>query len=110
MLKLRLLDAFQLGNDAFGQDLAEFDAPLVEGIDVPDRPLGEDAVLVERDQLARASRASASPRGWCSSADCLRTRDAAPASPACLPPSPASSVLPNASASVCAKTFAISRS
>ena len=32
--------------------LAELDAPLVERVDVPDRALGEDAVLVERHQRA----------------------------------------------------------
>src|ERR1700692_3599270 len=32
------------------QLLAELDAPLVEGIDVPDRALGENLVLIERDE------------------------------------------------------------
>ena len=44
------------GNDALGQDLAELDAPLIERVDVPDRALGKDAVLVERDQLAQGGR------------------------------------------------------
>ena len=50
------LPRVQFGHDAPGQDLAQFDAPLVEGIDLPDRRLGEDTVLVERDQLARVPR------------------------------------------------------
>src|ERR1700722_17400743 len=52
MLERRLRRAFELWNDALGQRLAELHAPLVEAIDVPDRALGEDAVLIERDQLA----------------------------------------------------------
>ena len=36
------------------QFLAEFDAPLVEGVDVEERAFDEDAVLVERDQAAEA--------------------------------------------------------
>ena len=35
-----------------GEDLAEFHAPLVEAVDVPDGALGEDGVLVEGDELA----------------------------------------------------------
>src|SRR5882672_10177164 len=48
--------ARELGDDALRQYLAEFDAPLIEGIDVPDHALGEDAVLVERDQLSQRRR------------------------------------------------------
>ena len=50
MLKLGFVLALELGDDPLGQDLAKLDAPLVERVDVPDRALGEDAVLVERDQ------------------------------------------------------------
>src|SRR6266581_2864593 len=35
-----------------GQRLAELHAPLIEGVDVPDRALHEHAVLVERDERA----------------------------------------------------------
>ena len=104
------LAALQLGDDPLRQHLAQLDAPLVERVDVPDRALREDAVLVQRDQLAQQSRASAARPGWCSTAGCPRTCGAAPASPACPRPCTSSAVLPNASASVCAKTFAISRS
>src|SRR3954447_1972095 len=41
------------GFDALGEDLAELDAPLVEGVDVPDRALDERLVLVEGDQLTQ---------------------------------------------------------
>ena len=43
---------FQLRDDALRQRLTELDAPLIEGVDIPDHPLGEHAVLVQRDQLA----------------------------------------------------------
>ena len=36
--------------EARGELLAQFDAPLVEGIDVPDRRFDEDLVLVEGDE------------------------------------------------------------
>src|SRR5262249_13758325 len=48
--------ALELRDDALGQGLAELDAPLVEGVDLPDRALGEDAVLVEGDELAERPR------------------------------------------------------
>ena len=40
----------QLVGHGGGKRLAQLDAPLVERVDAPDRPLGEDLVLVERDQ------------------------------------------------------------
>ena len=48
--------ALQLRDDALGQHLAQLDAPLIERVDVPDGALGEDAVLVEGDQLAERLR------------------------------------------------------
>src|SRR6185295_12530631 len=51
--ELGLRGAFKLGGGFLRQDFSQLDAPLVERIDVPDRPLGEDAVLVERDQGAQ---------------------------------------------------------
>ena len=56
MAELGLAFAFELGDDALSQDLAEFDAPLIERVDVPDRPLGEDTVLVECNQLSKRLR------------------------------------------------------
>src|SRR5215218_10971093 len=45
--QLRLGVGLELGDDRLRQDLAQLDPPLVEGVDPPDGPLGEDAVLVE---------------------------------------------------------------
>jgi len=45
---------FKFGDDALGEDFAEFDAPLVEGVDIPDHALGEDAHLVEGDETGKA--------------------------------------------------------
>lgn len=42
--------SLQLLLDVFGQDLAQLDTPLVEGVDVPDGTLGEGEVLVVGDQ------------------------------------------------------------
>src|SRR3984885_8833806 len=47
-----LFRAFELGNDAHGEDFAELDTPLVEGVDLPDCSLDEDTVLVECNELA----------------------------------------------------------
>ena len=48
--------ALELWNDALGQYLAQFNAPLVERVKVPDGALGENRVLIERDQLAERFR------------------------------------------------------
>ncbi len=53
MPQLRLLARLQLRDDRHRQLLAQLDSPLVEGVDSPDRALGEDAVLVEGDQGAQ---------------------------------------------------------
>ena len=52
MRERRFRRAFEFGNDRLRERLAEFYAPLVERVDVPDGALREDAVLVERDQRA----------------------------------------------------------
>src|SRR5215470_11836286 len=56
MAQVGLCVAFEFGDDVQGQHLAQFDAPLIERIDVPDCALGEDAVLVEGDELAERRR------------------------------------------------------
>src|SRR3954447_4441453 len=43
----------QFGQNHPGKLLAKLDAPLIEGIYVPDNPLGENLVLVERYQKAQ---------------------------------------------------------
>src|SRR6266446_2000240 len=54
--KRRFVLALDLRDDALGELLAQLDSPLIEGVDVPDDALGEDAVLVEGDQLAERLR------------------------------------------------------
>ena len=48
--------AMQFGDNAAGQYLAKFDAPLIETVDRPDRALGEHAVLVQCHQAAERRR------------------------------------------------------
>src|SRR5262245_10144081 len=47
--------AVQFGQNRRRQLLAEFDAPLIERIDVPDDALRKDLVLVERHQTAQGT-------------------------------------------------------
>src|SRR5271165_4938148 len=47
---------FEFRDDPLGKDLAEFNSPLIKGVDVPDGALGKDAVLVERDELTKHLR------------------------------------------------------
>src|SRR5690348_14109322 len=51
VVELRLRIA-QLRDHFLRELLAQFHAPLVEGVDIPDRALHEDAVLVQRHQRA----------------------------------------------------------
>ena len=48
--------ALEFRDDALGQHLAKLDAPLVEGVDLPDGALGEDRMLVKSDELAESFR------------------------------------------------------
>jgi hypothetical protein len=52
VFEVRLPCGFEFGDDASGEDFAEFDAPLVEGVDVPEDALGEDAHFVEGDEAS----------------------------------------------------------
>src|SRR5262245_18596675 len=52
----RLLSAFQLRDDVAGQHLAQLHAPLIEGVNVPDGALREDAVLIEGHECAERLR------------------------------------------------------
>jgi len=47
--------AVQFGENRRRQLLAEFRAPLIERIDVPDDPLRKDLGLVERDKAAQTA-------------------------------------------------------
>ena len=62
VLELKACLAFEFGNNALCEHLAQFHAPLIERVDVPDRPLREDAVFVESDELAKISGVSRSAR------------------------------------------------
>ena len=52
MRQLRLVAPAQFGNDPAGQNLPQFDTPLVKAVDRPDRALGENTVFVKRHQAA----------------------------------------------------------
>src|SRR6266403_6273627 len=56
MCELRSVFALNLRDDALRKRLAQLNAPLVEGIDVPDHALGEDGVFVQSHQLAQSFR------------------------------------------------------
>ena len=56
MFELRRRLALEFWNNALGEHLAQFDAPLVERIDVPNYALRENAVLIERDEFAEDFR------------------------------------------------------
>src|SRR4051794_21106837 len=47
VVQIRLLRAVQFRQDPLREHLAEFHAPLVERVDVPDRALREHTVLIE---------------------------------------------------------------
>ncbi len=59
MRQLWLFGAFEFGDDAVGKHFTEFDAPLIERVNIPDGALHEDFVFVERDQLAQRLRRQA---------------------------------------------------
>src|SRR5580704_4783834 len=48
--------ALKFRDDALRQDLPQFDAPLIERVDVPNRALSENGVLVQRHQFAQSFR------------------------------------------------------
>src|SRR5215510_12429025 len=105
MGKHRLLRALEFRDNPLSQLLAQLDTPLVERVDAPHRALGKDAVLVDSDEFTqgfwgeplgedRVRRAVAleDPVGT--------SQPGVPSALTCF------GVLPKASASVCANTFA----
>ncbi len=56
MRQLGLVLARELGDDPLGEHLAKLDSPLVKRVDLPDRALCENTVLIERDQGAQNLR------------------------------------------------------
>src|SRR5271165_4727541 len=59
VLKRRLFGVGKLRDNALSQHFTEFHTPLIEGIDLPDGALCENAVLVERDEFAQDLRRQA---------------------------------------------------
>src|SRR4030081_2404272 len=56
MRELGFAFALNLGDDALRKRFAQFNPPLVEGIDVPDHALRKDRVFVKGHQLAKSFR------------------------------------------------------
>ena len=56
MLQTCIIRGLNLGNDVLGQHLAQLDAPLIEGVDLPNGALRKYRMLIERDQLAQRFR------------------------------------------------------
>src|ERR1700730_608972 len=56
MLQVRFKGIVKLWNDSGCQNLAEFDSPLIERVDIPNDALRKYAVLVERNQFAKNLR------------------------------------------------------
>src|SRR5262245_24351841 len=56
MAELKLCRALEFWDNALRQYFAEFDTPLVEGVNIPYCTLSEDGVLVERHELAERGR------------------------------------------------------
>lgn len=52
VLKVGCGGCFEFRDDALGEDFAEFDSPLVEGVEPPEDTLDEDAVFIEGDEFA----------------------------------------------------------
>src|SRR5258705_9208574 len=51
MIELGLRLALQLRDNALSQHLAELDSPLVERVDIPNHPLGENEMFVKGNEL-----------------------------------------------------------
>jgi hypothetical protein len=60
--ELVLGPGLKLGDDARGERLSQLDAPLVKGVNAPDRALSENAVFVKRDKLPQCLRGQRSSR------------------------------------------------
>ena len=52
VLKVRFSGTLQFGNDARREDFAQLHAPLIEGVDSPNRTLRENAMFIEGHQRA----------------------------------------------------------
>ena len=96
------------GNNVLGQRTCPSSTPhWSKRIDVPNHALREDAVFVERHQLAQRFRRRAGRRKSCSMAGCPRKPGAGTKSSFVPSTLTSSAVLPKASASACANTLAM---
>src|SRR5947209_6001166 len=59
MLERRFCLALEFRDNSLGQNLPQFDPPLVKRVEVPDRTLRENRMLVECNQLAEHFRSEA---------------------------------------------------
>ena len=59
MIERGLRLALKFRDNALSQHFAEFDSPLVERVNIPNHPLGENRVLVKGNQLAKIFRREA---------------------------------------------------
>ncbi len=109
MRELRFGRALQLRDDAPGEHLAELHPPLVKRVDLPDRALSKDDVLIEGNELPQGLRGQPVKEdrgGGPVALECPVRRKVSgvfSARTSC-------EVLPKARASACAKTFASRRS
>ena len=53
MLQLQIGRRFQFLDDTLGKLFAKLNAPLVEGVDIPDHSLGKYAVFIESNQCSK---------------------------------------------------------
>src|SRR3954449_7776818 len=109
MCERRSRRVVEFGQNAQRQHLPQLDTPLIERIDVPDRALREDAVLVQRDELAERRRGQPLHQivfdGWFpGKVRCGTSQSGEPSSRT------STAVLPKARASLWAKTLANSMS
>ena len=56
MLQSSFRLTLELRDNSLGQHLTQFDAPLIEGVNIPDRPLRENRVFVKGDEFAEDFR------------------------------------------------------
>src|SRR5215470_4959789 len=56
MFESGLALALEFGNNALRQNFPQFNAPLIEWVNVPDDALSEDCVLIQGDKLSQCGR------------------------------------------------------
>ena len=56
MLEVRIVLPFEFGNDPLGEQLTKLNSPLIERIDIPNRPLRENGVFIKGNKPAKRGR------------------------------------------------------